>query len=52
MRLDQTARSLTFDDVEILLVVIRLGVNKLKKTGLLYLLVVVWGKWGDRGGVI
>ena len=41
MRLDQTIRNLTFGDVEISLVLIRLGVTRLKKTGFVYLLVVV-----------
>ena len=41
MRLDQTIRNLTFGDVEISLVLIRLGVTILKKTGFVYLLVVV-----------
>ena len=44
--LDQSIRNLTFDDVKISLVVIRLGVTRLKKTGFVYVLVVVWGKGG------
>ena len=48
VRSDQTIRNLTFGDVEISLVVIRLGVTRLKKTGFVYLLVVVWGKGGER----
>ena len=52
VRVDQTKRNLIFGDVEISLVVIQLGVNRLKKTGFLYLLVVVWRKVGKRGGVI
>ena len=39
--LDQTIRNLTFGDVKISLVVIRLGVTGLKKTGFVYVLVVV-----------
>ena len=42
--LNQSIRNLTFGDVEISLVVIRLEVTRLKKTGFVYLLVVVWGK--------
>ena len=38
LRLNQTIRNLTSVDLEILLVVIRLGVTVLKKTGLVYLL--------------
>ena len=41
VRLHQIIRNLIFGDVEILLVVIRLGVTRLKKTGFVYLLVVV-----------
>ena len=48
VRLCQTIRNLIFGDVEILLVVIQLGVTRLKKTGFVYLLVVVWGKGGER----
>ena len=47
VRLDQIIRNLTFGDVEISPVVIRLGVTRLKKTGFVYLLVVVWGKGGE-----
>ena len=47
VRLDQTLRNLTFGDVETSLVVIRPGVTRLKKTGFLYLLVIVWGKEGE-----
>ena len=50
MRLDQSIRNLVFGDVEILLVVIQLGVTRLKKTGFVYLLVVVWRK--RREGVV
>ena len=52
MRVVQTKRNLIFGDVEISLVVIQQGVTRLKKTGFVYLLVVVWGKVGKRGGVI
>ena len=48
VRLDQTKRNLTFGDVEISLVVIRLEVIRLKKTGFVYLLVVAWGKRGEK----
>ena len=44
VRLRQTIRNLIFGDVEILLVVIQLGVTRLKKTGFVYLLVIVWRK--------
>ena len=52
VRVVQTKRNLIFGDVEISLVVIQQGVTRLKKTGFVYLLVVVWGKVGKRGGVI
>ena len=45
--LDQAIRNLIFDDAEISLVVIQLGVTRLKKTGLVYLLAVVWRKGGE-----
>ena len=44
VRLHQTIRNLIFGDVEISLVVIQLGVTRLKKTGFVYLLAVVWRK--------
>ena len=47
VRLRQTIRNLIFGDVEILLVVIQLGVTRLKKTGFVYLLAVVWRKGGE-----
>ena len=50
VRLDQSIRNLVFGDVEILLVVIQLGVTRLKKSGFVYLLVVVWRK--RREGVV
>ena len=50
VRLRQTIRNLIFGDVEILLVVIQLGVTRLKKSGFVYLLVVVWRK--RREGVV
>ena len=52
VRVVQTKRNLIFGDVEISLVVIQQGVTRLKKTGSVYLLGVVWGKVGKRGGVI
>ena len=51
MRLDQTITNLTSGDVEISLVVIRLGVTGLKKTGFVYLLDLL-GRRGRKGGVI
>ena len=48
VRLDQAIRNLVFGDAKISLVVIQLGVTRLKKTGFVYLLVVVWGKGGER----
>ena len=45
--LDQAIRNLIFDDAEISLVVIQLGVTRLKRTGLVYLLAVVWRKVGE-----
>ena len=48
MTLDQAIRNLIFGDAEILLVVIQLGVTRLKKTGFMYLLAVVWKKGGER----
>ena len=51
VRLRQTIRNLIFGDVEILLVVIQLGVTRLKKTGFVYLWFLFGGK-GRRGGVI
>ena len=48
VRLNQAIRNLVFGDAEISLVVIQLGVTRLKKTGFVYLLVVVWGKGGER----
>ena len=47
VRLDQTIRNFIFSDVEISLAVIQLGVTRLKKSGFLYLLVVVWRKGGE-----
>ena len=51
MTLDQAIRNLIFGDAEILLVVIQLGVTRLKKTGFVYLWLLFGGK-GRRGGVI
>ena len=48
VRLDQTIRNLIFGDVKISFVVIQLGVTRLKKTGFVYLLVIVWRK-GEKG---
>ena len=50
VRLDQTIRNIIFGDAEISLVVIQLGVTRLKKTGFVYLLAVVWRK--GREGVV
>ena len=47
MRLDQTIRNIIFGDAEISLVVIQLGVTRLKKTGFVYLLAVVWRRGGE-----
>ena len=47
MKLDQAIRNLIFGDAEILLVVVQLGVTRLKKTGFVYLLAVVWRKGGE-----
>ena len=47
VRLDQAIRNLIFGDAEILLVVIQLGVTRLKKTGFVYLLAIVWRKGGE-----
>ena len=47
VRLDQTIRNLIFGDVKISFVVIQLGVTRLKKTGFVYVLVVVWRKGGE-----
>ena len=47
LRLNQTVRSLTCGDIEVLLVVIRLGVTGLKKTRLVYLLDLL-GKRGEE----
>ena len=50
VRLDQATRNFIFGDAEISLVVIQLGVTRLKKTGFVYLLAVVWRK--GREGVV
>ena len=47
VRLNQAIRNLVFGDAEISLVVIQLGVTRLKKTGFVYLLAVVWRKGGE-----
>ena len=44
LRLDQTIRELTCDDLEITLVVIQLGVKSLKKTMFVYLLDLFGGR--------
>ena len=44
MRQDQTVKNLIFGDLEIPLVVIRVGVTELKKTGLVYLLDMFGGR--------
>ena len=46
LRLDQTIRNLICSDLEILLVVIRLGVNELKKKQVCVPPGLVWGKGG------
>ena len=48
LRLDQTTKNLTCGDLEILLVVIRLGETGLKKTRLVYLLDLFEGR-GEEG---
>ena len=48
--LGQAIRNVIFGDAEISLVVIQLGVTRLKKTGFVYLLAVVWRK--GREGVV
>ena len=50
VRLDQATRNVIFGDAEISLVVIQLGETRLKKTGFVYLLAVVWRK--GREGVV
>ena len=47
MTLDQAIRNFIFGDAKILLVVIQLGVTRLKKTEFAYLLAVVWRKGGE-----
>ena len=51
-RLDHTITDLIFGDAEISLVVIQLEVTRLKNTGFVYLLVIVWRKGREKGGVI
>ena len=51
LKLDQAVRNLTFGYLEIPLVVIRLGVTGLKKTGIVYIL-GFWEEGGRSGGVI
>ena len=48
IKLAQAIRSLIFGDAEISLLVIQLGVTRLKKTEFVYLLAVVWRKGGER----
>ena len=50
VRFIQALRNIIFGDAEISLVVIQLGVTRLKKTGFVYLLAVVWRK--GREGVV
>ena len=50
VRLIQALRNIILGDAEISLVVIQLGVTRLKKTGFVYLLAVVWRK--GREGVV
>ena len=47
VRLHQALRNFIFGDAEISLVVIQLGVTRLKKTRFVYLLAVVWRKGGE-----
>ena len=47
VRIHQAIRNLIFG-VEISLVMIQLGVTRLKKTGFVYLLFVVWRKGGEE----
>ena len=47
VRLHQDLRNFIFGDAEISLVVIQLGVTRLKKTRFVYLLAVVWRKGGE-----
>ena len=47
VRLEQAIRNLIFGNAEVSLVVIQLGVTRLKKTGFVYLLAVVWRKRGE-----
>ena len=47
VRLHQALRIFIFGDAEISLVVIQLGVTRLKKTRFVYLLAVVWRKGGE-----
>ena len=49
VRLDQTVTNIFFGDVEISLVVIPLGVTRLKKTGFVYLVVAFLGGKGEKG---
>ena len=51
LSLDQTKRNLTCRDLEISLVVIRLVVTELKKTGFVYLLDLFRGRVGIEGVV-
>ena len=48
IKLSQAIRNLIFGDAEISLLVIQLGVTRLKKTEFVYLLAVVWRK-GEKG---
>ena len=48
MRLDQTVRNLACGDVDILLVMIRLGVTILKKTKFVHLLDLLGGRGEKR----
>ena len=47
MRLHQTIINVILGDVEVSLVVIQPGITRLKKTGFVYLLVVVCRKGGE-----
>ena len=48
VRLDLAIRNVIFGDAEISFVVIQLGVTRLKKTGFVYVLAVVWRKGGEE----
>ena len=51
LRLDQTMRNFIFVDLEILFVVIQMGVARMKKSRLVYLLDLFGGR-GEEGSAI